>query len=126
MERMRQQMTTARMVGKIATEYGSRQASKTIRQVIATVTDMAVKPRLPKPIQSSAQAEKSLHLASGRASNDTGSDLAIAHYTTLSAIHIVAQLGFLSADELRTIADFERTHRMRQTILSKIDQLLQT
>lgn len=110
-ERVQQQMITARMVGKIATQYGSRQISKTIRQVITAVTDLAVKPQTHQSNQTNI---------------DYGSDLAIANYQTLSALHIVAQLESLCADELRAIADFEKTHRMRRTILFKIDQLLQT
>lgn len=125
-ERVQQQMTAARMVGKIATQYGSRQISKTIRQVMAAVTDLAVKPQSHQPNRSSAMTERIAVEVPNETTIDYGSDLAIANYQTLSALHIVAQLEFLCADELRAIADFEKTHRMRRTVLFKIDQLLQT
>ena len=50
--------------------------------------------------------------------------LAIADYDHLAARQVVDRLGGLDADELRAIADYERAHRHRQTILRRIDQLV--
>ncbi len=126
MERIQQQMAAARVVGKIATQYGSRQISKQIRQFLTTLTDLAVKPQSHQPNRSVAAAEKSVVVVSSETIIDTESDLAIANYSVLSAVQIVAQLESLSGNELRAIAEFENAHRMRRTILFKIDQLLPT
>jgi hypothetical protein len=106
MERVQKQITTARMVGKIAVHVGSREIGNAIRQVIASVTDSRVVPTV--------------------ADIDTETHLPLVNYPTLNAVDIVAQLETLSADELRAIADFEGAHRMRRTVLFKIDQLLST
>lgn len=126
MERIQQQMVAARVVGKIATQYGFRQISKTIRQFLATVTDLAVKPQAHQPNRSVATAEESVVVVPSETTIDTESDLAITNYSVLSAVQIVAQLESLSVNELRAIAEFENAHRMRRTILFKIDQLLPT
>jgi hypothetical protein len=106
MERVQRQITAARMVGKVAVHVGSREIGKAIRQVIASVTDSRVVPEV-------ADINAETHLP-------------LANYPTLNAVDIVAQLETLSADELRAIADFEGVHRMRRTVLFKINQLLST
>lgn len=106
MERLQKQVTTARMVGKMAVHIGSREIGKAIRHIITTVADSKVTP--------------------GVTDIDTETHLALANYPTLSAVDIIAQLESLSADELRAIADFESSHRMRRTVLFKINQLLPT
>ena len=104
MERVQKQITAAHMVGKIAVHVGSREIGRAIRQVIASVTDSKVVPKV--------------------ADIYTETHLPLANYPSLGAVDIVARLETLSADELRTIANFEGSHRMRRTVLSKIDQLL--
>ncbi|HRE02288.1 MAG TPA: hypothetical protein PLV68_13380 [Ilumatobacteraceae bacterium] len=46
-------------------------------------------------------------------------------YDSLAASQVVARLNTLSADELAQVKDYEAAHRSRQTILAKVDQLLQ-
>lgn len=104
--RIQRQMDTARLVGKMVTQFGSREINEAIRNAVSATKNEEVVP--------------------SETTHDQGFDLAISNYTTLSAIDIVTQLVSLTADELRAIATFENGHRMRQTILLKIDQLLQT
>lgn len=47
----------------------------------------------------------------------------IAGYDGLTAAEIVRRLAPLSADEMRAVADYERAHRNRRTILGRIEQL---
>lgn len=51
-------------------------------------------------------------------------DLAIPAYDTLSASQVVKRLDGLSREELLEVGDHERQNRHRQTILTKVDQLL--
>ncbi|MCL4313758.1 MAG: hypothetical protein M1131_06450 [Actinobacteria bacterium] len=51
-------------------------------------------------------------------------DLAIPGYDALSASQVVQRLEGLSMEELRTVKEYEMTHRARRTILNKASQLL--
>lgn len=108
-EKMQCQVSAARVVGKFAVEFGTRELGKAVRGVIGTITEKKISP-----------------VGSDEMSDSTDSNLAIANYDNLTATEIIAQLGLLSADELGAIAAFENTHRMRRTIAFKIDQLLRT
>jgi len=50
-------------------------------------------------------------------------ELAIPGYDTLAASQVVPRLDDLSDDELAAVQDYERAHRGRMTILSRIAQL---
>jgi hypothetical protein len=50
-------------------------------------------------------------------------DLPIDGYDHLAARQVVDRLSGLRPDELETVAAYERSHRHRQTVLHKIDQL---
>lgn len=106
LERVQRHLTTARMVGKIAVDIGSREVGKALRHVVTTVNDSKVAP--------------------DTVSTDSELQLALVNYSMLSAIDIITQLESLSDDELRAIAEFENSHRKRRTVLFKIDQLLST
>ena len=108
-ESMQRQISTARIVGKFAVEFGSREIVKAVRGVVETMTE-----------------QKSSPVGAGELSDTTESNLAIANYNNLNATEIIARLGLLSTDELTAIAAFENAHRMRRTIAFKIDQLLRT
>jgi hypothetical protein len=49
--------------------------------------------------------------------------LAIEGYDHLAARQVVDRLGALQPDELAAVAAYERSHRHRQTVLHKIEQL---
>jgi hypothetical protein len=50
--------------------------------------------------------------------------LPIHDYDELSAVQVLPRLSDLRAAELRAVADYEASHRGRETILGRIDQLL--
>ena len=47
----------------------------------------------------------------------------IPQYDDLTAAEIVRRLAPLSADDMAAVADYERAHRNRRTILGRIEQL---
>lgn len=49
--------------------------------------------------------------------------LPIDGYDHLAASQVVDRLGALTADELATVAAYERGHRHRQSVLAKVAQL---
>ena len=106
LERVQRQLTTARLVGKIAVDIGAREVGKAIRQVMSTGNE------------SKAVSEK--------VGIDSVPHLALEDYPALNAIDIIAQLDSLSADDLQELANFENSHRKRRTVLFKIDQVLAT
>ncbi|MEO8364077.1 MAG: hypothetical protein ABI570_06830 [Ilumatobacteraceae bacterium] len=103
---MRKQIATARVVGEFAVGMGTRRVGEVIRQIRNSGESETAPPR--------AVVE------------DGSSQLAIDSYSALSAIEIISKLESLAVSELRAIADFERTHRMRRTVLFKLEQLLST
>lgn len=113
LRQVKQQMTTALVVGKLALQFGSREFNKAIRCVAATEAEVA--PR-DQPTKLDHQAEPQGKLP----------DLAIANYESFNASEIVARLDSLDVGDLHEIAAFEKANRMRQTILFKIAKLLHT
>ncbi len=69
--------------------------------------------------------------ATGATASTTGAapapdeaDLPIQDYDSLAASQVVPRLSTLGSDELRAVQAYESTHRRRQTILNRVDQLL--
>ena len=106
LERVQRQLTTARLVGKIAVDMGVREVGKALRHVMSTGNESKV--------------------ASEIVGIDSVSHLALDDYPALNAIDIIAQLDSLSVDDLQELANFENSHRKRRTVLFKIDQVLST
>ncbi len=106
LEHIQRQLTTARLVGKIAVDIGSCEVGKMFRHAVSTVNYSKT--------------------ASDPLGIDSEIQLALTNYPTLSAVDIIAQLDSLSPDQLRVLADFENSHRKRRTVLFKIDQVLST
>lgn len=53
----------------------------------------------------------------------TSEELPIDGYDHLAASQVVDRLGALTPSELQTVADYERAHRHRQSVLAKLAQL---
>ena len=96
-----------------------RKASKPAKNAGRKTTPATKRParRLHKP-PAVAKAERQPDGAMA-----SGSDLAIPGYETLTAEEITGKLTGLSQIELADIDSYERTHRNRTTILSRIDTL---
>jgi len=61
--------------------------------------------------------------AAAEANGNSNGGLPIAGYDTLNAGQVIKRLPRLSADELGTVAEYERGHRNRSTVLRRIGEL---
>ena len=97
-KKVQQQVNAARMIGKMAVQFGSKKLT----------------PKTTKADTSDVNATV-----------DNGeSILSISDYSSRNALDITAQLNGLSGEQLAQIAAFESANRARRTILAKIEQLL--
>ncbi len=145
-ERGRQQVLMARMIGKFAVRQGQTESTKVLGkaggQASAVLTDLgllgrdadrgdrtaaadtvdapiAVPPAPTKVIVSTA-AERS---ADAPPSSDMAIDLAIADFDSLAASQVIPRLPGLSSAELEAVRNYEAVHRGRKTVLNRIAQL---
>lgn len=97
-----------------------------------TVLDQVA--RTPPPTQDESSTHASTGSAGGSGAHAPGAgpatdepteaELAIDSYDSLAASHVVPRLVTLSPDELRSIQRYEQAGRRRQTVLTRIEQLL--
>ena len=133
-ERGRQQVNMAKVVGQFAVAHGQTTATKKLTKVQAQAESIlaefglggtepeaddapvaaepaapvvAAVPEAPVPARSSAAADA----------------LPIADYDSLAASQVIPRLAGLSADELAAVEAYELGNRGRKTILGKITQL---
>ena len=111
------QMSTARMVGQFAVQFGSRRVNEYLQGQRATPEHEA--PSAPavalEPVEPAALP------AAPPESFDTD-DLPIPGYDTLAASQVVARLDGLDGDELEAVRAYEAAHRNRKTVLGKVAQ----
>ncbi len=107
-ERVRQELSNARLVGRLAVENG-----------LAHLREQSI----ARPSANTAEPRTAATEASGSDDDPADDALAIDDYDSLAAIDIVAQLDDLSPSEREAIAVYERAHRQRRTVLGKIEQL---
>jgi hypothetical protein len=140
----KQQVGTARVMGKFFLEQVQKQATETasrLQDQTAGVIDFlgdSVTPLVPDqhrdepPTPAEADAPEPPSARAGGAPADTaaGGDqgisaesLAIPDYDGLSASQVVNRLASLSPSELANVQLYEAAHRGRKTILSKVAQL---
>ena len=141
----RQQVGTARVMGKFFLEQVQKQASQTASKlqdqtagvidflgdsVTPLSADEAPAPPATEPpsvravathVATAADAEAEAEPAA--ASTVSAASLAIPDYDGLSASQVVNRLAGLSPDELASVQAYEAAHRGRKTILSKVAQL---
>lgn len=117
----------ARFIGQFAVQQGRKELIKRIEANRQAQRDAA-----------SAPADQPVEPAVGLAAVDVeapsgddaaphavpaATELPIAEYESLAAIHVVERLGSLHPDELELVRRFEAAHRSRRTILAKVAQL---
>ena len=128
-ERGRQQVQVARMLGQFAVQYGQSEATKRVGKVQgqagSILADLGLVSRseadAATPTPGTAPAPDSV-LAPVR-SSAAADDLAIADYDSLAASQVIPRLAGLEPDELAAVRTYELDHRGRKTILGKISQL---
>lgn len=143
-ERGRNQVTMARMVGRFAVQQGQVEASKRIGpvqgQVEGILADLGLVPRPdePTPHPETPTAPRATSGAAPTASEPTlvivpdevpaieapaVGDLAVTDYDSLAASQVVPRLRALSAEELEDVRRYEAAGRGRKTILNRVAQL---
>ncbi len=129
-ERGRQQVNMARVVGQFAVAHGQTTASKKLTEVQAQAesilaefglagTEADVVAEAPIPTATPVAAAPPATPRSSAAA----AELPIADYDSLAASQVIPRLAGLSVDELAAVEAYEHGHRGRKTILGKITQL---
>jgi hypothetical protein len=124
------QVRNARVVGKLAVEYGHGMVRQRLGALEQQVTGLL---RVFEPAvggerdagsttATEAPAEPVTRRAPGGPSPDVD-ELAIPGYDSLSASQVVSRLAGLGGEELEAVRAYEAAHRGRKTVLNKIAQL---
>jgi hypothetical protein len=124
-ERARQEVALARVVGKLTVKVGVRKLQRQLAGQSGSA-DSTVVDDLDSPIDvyedvleaASAVASTSMTMTSIRAD-----DLVLPDYDHLPAAHVVAKLASLTQRERDAVEEYETANRHRRTILGKLDQL---
>jgi hypothetical protein len=119
-EHGRNQVATARVLGKFAADQGQAEIAKRL------ASRRTPSPSSARPAASSARQRRAAPADSTRAPRSTpevAAGLAIPDYDSLSASQVVNRLDGLATDELEAVRSYEGGHRGRKTILNKISQL---
>jgi len=119
--RVRQELTLARFIGKMAVDQGRRELKRRLdgerpahppavvaREALPEVGD----PGEPSPVSETSDVDVV-----------DAADLALDDYDQLPAAQIVAKLAGLTASERAQIGRYEAAHRHRRTVLGKLEQL---
>jgi hypothetical protein len=124
------QLGQARSLGEVASAYGGPQVLRLVSDQLASARARAeeaidalgsltgtAKPGGPRPVDTGDEA------GTAGPGADGADGLAIGDYEELSASQVVDRLNGLSRAELDAIREYETSHRARNTVLGKIDQL---
>ena len=119
---VQQQVNAARMIGKMAVQFGSQKLAAKLQDISSNVAASSSTAQMPTQNTEEA-ATSDIPVANA---DVVGGDsvLPISDYASRKALDITAQLSGLSGEQLLIIAEFESANRARRTILAKIDQLL--
>lgn len=130
-ERGRQQVQMAKMIGQFAVQQGQTEAQTRLgkAQVQAEVIlgELGLRPdaaATPPPASpSTAPPAAPTAAPTATRSSAAAATLAIADYDSLAASQVIPRLAGLGADELDAVRAYEAAHRGRKTILGKVAQL---
>lgn len=143
----RQDVANARLIGKLAVARGRQQAARIgddlqdrlgdLFTAAARAAGAPVDGRDDRSGTDAASADTTSSASAGPGTGDAAGphlsvvpdsapaaeELAIPDYDNLSASQVVPRLDDLAEEELRAVQEYERAHRGRMTILSRIAQL---
>jgi hypothetical protein len=140
-ERGRNQVTMARMIGQFAVQQGQVEAAKRLgpvqAQVEALLGDLGLAPARPTPEADPAPRTAPRRptvvpdldpasdgdAAPSASERPDPADLAIPDYDSLAASQVVPRLAGLTPEELADVRAYEAGGRGRKTILNRIAQL---
>ncbi|CAN5257821.1 hypothetical protein BH20ACT3_BH20ACT3_04990 [soil metagenome] len=126
-ERGRQQVQMARMIGQFAVRQGQTEARGRLGQAQgqaeAVLHEFGLLPvDEPAAVEDHPPASGAPPAAPAR-SSDQATKLTIADYDSLAASQVIPRLAALDGPELEAVRRYESAHRGRKTILGKIAQL---
>lgn len=120
-EEGRNKYSIAKVMGTFAAQQGRRQFKDRVRGWVnpsqsdtGSTTTTAATDTTATTVEPDVEAP---------APTTTDADLPIARYDTLSATQVLSHLANLSAEQRAAVADYERNHRNRRTILNRITHL---
>jgi hypothetical protein len=135
-ERGRNQVTMARMIGQFAVQQGQVEAARRLgpvqAQVEALLGDLGLVPSRPEPDVDATPARRPRPTVvpdpdpepvPDAGERPDAADLAIPDYDSLAASQVVPRLAGLTPDELADVRAYEVGGRGRKTILNRIAQL---
>lgn len=136
-ERGRNQVTMARMIGRFAVQQGQVEAARRLGPVQAQVEsllgDLGVVGSRPEPeVEPTPAPRRRPTVVPDPVASDPAvsavdrpdpADLAIPDYDSLAASQVVPRLAGLTAEELAQVRAYEAGGRGRKTILNRISQL---
>ncbi|MGN6694617.1 MAG: hypothetical protein ACTHN0_10610 [Aquihabitans sp.] len=130
-ERGRQQVNMAKVIGQFAVAHGQTTATKKLTaaqaQATAILAEFGLTGAGDEPVVDEVPAAPTEPVAPAEPatprSSEAAADLPIADYDSLAASQVIPRLAGLSADELAAVEAYEVAHRGRKTILGKITQL---
>ena len=142
-ERGRQQVMMAKVVGRFAVSQGQtvgrKRLSKAQAQAESLMAEFGLGPAAPNGSASGAGESTTPERSAGAdaaaaavveassprvaQSSAASGDLAIADYDSLAASQVIPRLAGLDAGELEAVRVYETAHRARTTILGRIAQL---
>ncbi len=135
-ERGKNQVTMAKMVGQFAVQQGQVEASKRLgpvqEQVETVLADLGLVPRPSSPASdptpdATPTAEPVVAVVPDPEPEPAvaldAAELAIPDYDSLAASQVVPRLRALGPDELEAVRAYESAGRGRKTILNRIAQL---
>jgi hypothetical protein len=125
------QLGQARSVGEVASAYGGPQVLRLVSDQLANAKARAEEAidalgsltGSTKPSPESGATPSTADAPVSAAPTADRTDLAIRDYDELSASQVVGRLNGLSRPELDAIREYETSHRARNTVLGKIEQL---
>jgi hypothetical protein len=126
-ERGKQQVQMARMIGQFAVKQGHSEAQvrlgKAQEQAEVMLSELGLRLADEPKVPATAQVRRPSAAARGPRSSSAAAELAVADYDSLAASQVIPRLAGLEADELEAVRTYESAHRGRKTILGKIAQL---
>ena len=125
-KKLQQHMNAARMIGKMAVQFGSQKLATKLQDLstsVAASSTPQTEAQTNKILNTDEPTKTNTHDANVTTKSDA-SELPIGDYPSRTARDITFELGGLTAEQLAQIAVFESANRARRTILAKIDQLL--
>lgn len=127
-ERGRQQVQMARMVGQFAVKQGQSEAEQRLSKAQAQAETLlgefglaraeTTAPRAPE-----AHLQPDPDAPTPQRSGAAATGLAVADYDSLAASQVIPRLAGLTAAELEDVRAYEAAHRGRKTILGKVAQI---